>query len=168
MSDPLAAVDALVLAALRESPAVAAVTGGTAHVLAYDSPVAMWDERQSPAGLGAWCWVAPAESEVDLWATSSSARLLRRYRVGIGGDGRTPGLLRAMEYAAMRAMYMLGTRRQAGGAALVDPSPARLVDVSVGASDPDRDRDEIPTGWTDVCVVSIAIELAHADLEVLT
>lgn len=167
MSNPLTAIDALVIGGLRDSPALAAAMGGRATVFAYDSEYAVWDERQRPAGLDAWCWVLPEQSECDLLASSGAARLVRRYRVGVARAGRGVELLRACEWAVMRAVLTLCLRlRPDGGGAIRDPAPARLVDVTVGASDPQRDTAELPDGWSDVCVVSVSADVAHADMEV--
>lgn len=168
MSNPLSAIDALVIDGLRRCSAVIAAMGGEAHVYTYDSSSAAWDHRQRPAGRDTWAWVMPAESECDYLATSGSARLVRRYRVGVASAARSLTLLREVEWAVMRSMFTLALRRGPTGGPIIEPAPCRLVDVVVGTSDPERDTSELPDGWSDVCVVTISVDVAHLDLAVVT
>lgn len=163
MANPLSDIDTLVAAALTGFTALTALVPES-RIQLYDREIDI-RQMEGATGLGSRIWVVPLASDVNLTWSSGRAEITRRYAVHYGSAGLKLSDCREIEWQIMRALTRLFEGVGPDGVTpITQPTPLQIENVSVGASDPEREPMLDPEEWRDVCDVSVMAFVARADL----
>lgn len=147
-------IDQIVYDAIRLNADVLACIPAS-RVLVSDRPVDERDEPQDAADMGARVWILPLRGGKKTQDSSSTAELIRRYRIGMTPGNDSLVALRKLEWNLDCALVKFTNE-----AASITGQFLRIESAEIGESNPEKYPAVEPEEYQDSC--DLTVRILHA------